>query len=100
MVQSNENETKSIPMREARNLLTKLPEQLAEEHRAVAITRRGTPVLAVMAWELFEAIEETLEIMGDPELMAELRESVQQAEEGKLIPLADVKAELGLDDTE
>jgi len=32
--------------------------------------------------------------------MAALRESIQEAERGKLIPLADVKAELGLDDTD
>ncbi len=93
-------DTQSIPIIEARKILTKLPEQLAEERRALAITRHGTPVLAIMTWELFEAIEETLEIMGDPELMAALRESIQEAEEGKLIPLADVKAELGLDDAE
>lgn len=90
----------SIPIIEARKILTKLPEQLAGERRALAITRHGTPVLAVMTWELYEAIEETLEIMGDPELMAALRESIKEAQEGKLIPLADVRAELGLDDSE
>lgn len=90
----------SIPIIEARKILTKLPEQLAGERRALAITRHGTPVLAVMTWELYEAIEETLEIMGDPELMAALRESIKEAQEGKLIPLADVRAELGLDDLE
>jgi len=33
-------------------------------------------------------------------LMAALRESAREIEEGKLISLADVKAELGLEDTE
>ena len=42
---------------------------------------------------------ETLEIMGDPEFMAALRESIQEADDGRLIPLADVIAELGLDDS-
>ena len=87
-------------MAEARKQLTNLPEQLAEQRRVLAVTRHGTPVLAVMTWELYEAIEETLEIMGDPELMAALRESIQEADDGKLIPLADVMAELGLDDSE
>ena len=100
MVQNNEIKTRSIPIRDARKMFTNLPEQLAELRETWAVTRHGTPVMAVMSWELYEAIEETLEIMGDPELMAALRESIQEAEEGKLIPLADVKAELGLDDTE
>jgi len=99
MMMNNEVVTQ-IPIIEARKILTKLPEQLAKAHQAAAITRHGTPVLAVLPWELYEAIEETLEIMGDPELMAALRESAKEIEEGKLISLADVKAELGLEDTE
>ena len=87
-------------MAEARKQLTTLPEQLAEQRRALAVTRHGKPVLAVMTWELYEAINETLEIMGDPELMAALGESIKEADDGKLIPLADVMAELGLDDSE
>ncbi len=69
-------DTQSIPIIESRKILTKLPEQLAEERRALAITRHGTPVLAIMTWELYEAIEETLETLGDAELMAALRETI------------------------
>ncbi len=100
MAQSNDSETRTIPMSEARKQLTNLPEQLAEQRQVVAVTRHGKPVLAVMTWELYEAIEETLEIMSNPELMAALKESIQEADDGKLIPLADVTAELGLDDSE
>ena len=86
-----------IPMFEARKRLTRLPEELAGEHRAVAVTRRGEPVLAIIPWELFEAIGETLDIMGDPELMAALRRSIREADEGKIIPLENAKGELGID---
>ena len=86
------NRGNSIPMMEARKMLTKLPEQLAKDHRAIAVTRRGTPVMALMSWEMFEAIEETLDIMGNPELMAALRKSIQEVEEGKLIPLENIRA--------
>jgi len=41
----------SLPMVEARNRLTTLPEELEndKESGAIAITRRGKPVLAVMS---------------------------------------------------
>jgi PHD/YefM family antitoxin component YafN of YafNO toxin-antitoxin module len=78
-------------------MLTQLPERLAEENRAVALTRRGKPVLAVMPWELFESILETLDIMGDPDMMAALRRGIKDVEEGKLVPLDEVKARLGID---
>ncbi len=82
----------SIPIAEARKTLTKLPEQLEKDKRAIAVTRRGTPVMALMSWEMFEAIEETLDIMGDPELMDALRQSIKEVEAGKLIPLENIKA--------
>ena len=37
---------------------------------------------------------ETMEIMGDAEMMAALRESIEDIREGNLIPLEQVKAEL------
>jgi prevent-host-death family protein len=86
----------NIPITEARNILTRLPEQLAEEHAAIALTRRGKPVMALMSWELYEAIMETLEIMGDSDLMTALRQSVKEASEGKVTPWETVKAELNL----
>ncbi len=41
-------------------------------------------------------LTETQEILADPETMAALRRGIQEAKEGKSIPLAQVKAELGL----
>ncbi len=90
-------ETEQIPIVRARAMLTQLPERLAEDNRAVALTRHGKPVLAVMPWELFESILETLEIMGDPDMMAALRQGIKDVQEGKLIPLEEVKARLGID---
>ncbi|MBI3961933.1 MAG: type II toxin-antitoxin system Phd/YefM family antitoxin [Deinococcus sp.] len=87
---------KEIPITAARHELTSLPERLAKEPGAVAVTRRGKPVLAIMPWELYESIVETLEIMGDPELMAAIRQGIKDIEEGKTIPWETVKAELGL----
>ncbi len=86
--------TENIPIVQARAMLSQLPEQLSAENRAVALTRHGKPVLAVMPWELFESIMETMEIMGDADMMAALRESIEDIREGNLIPLEQVKAEL------
>jgi PHD/YefM family antitoxin component YafN of YafNO toxin-antitoxin module len=88
---------REIPMAKVRDELTSLPEQLAEKLATVAVTRRGKPVLAVMPWELYESVVETLEIMGDEELIASLRQSIQEAAEGKTIPWEQVKKELNLD---
>jgi len=89
---------KSLSMVEARKQLTSLPEEFARETEldAVAITRRGKPVLAVMPWELYESIIETLEVMGDEELTSVLRESIAEYEKGETIPWEKAKEDLDL----
>src|SRR6266404_8768075 len=88
---------REIPIAKARDELACLPEPLTEKAATVAVTRRGKPVLAVMPWELYESIVETLEIMGDEELMASLRLAIREVAEGKTIPWEQVKKELNLD---
>jgi prevent-host-death family protein len=64
--------SKTLTIVEARNRLTKLPEELNAEAgtSAVTVTRRGRPVMTVMSHDLYESIMETMEIMSDPEAMA------------------------------
>ena len=85
-------------MADARKRLPELADTLEKhpEIGAVKITRRGKPVLAVLSWDLYESVVETMEIMSDPELMAAFRQGVKEMEEGKAIPLEQFKRELGL----
>ena len=76
----------NLPITDARQELTSLPEKLAQQGGTLAITRRGKPVLAVMTWQHYEAILETLEIYGDINLMTNLRQGI-----------AEVKSEQGID---
>lgn len=88
---------REIPIGRVLDELTNLPEQLAEKLATVAVTRRSKPVLAIMPWEVYESVIETLGIMGDEELIASLRQSIQEAAEGKTIRWEQVKKELSLD---
>jgi len=86
---------RTMPIIEARNALTSLPERLGTAG-TVAVTRRGKPVLAVMPWDLYESLVETLEILGDPEMMAALRQSIRELEQGKTVSWERAKKDLGL----
>ena len=90
--------SKMMPITEARYGLPHLLEQFERQHdtEAVAVTRRGKPVLAVMPWEFYESLVETLEIVSDSELMKDLRESIQQIKAGRVHTHQQVKKELGL----
>ena len=81
--------TRTMGMIDARKRLTSLAEELAQasELGAVAVTGRGKPGLALL---------ETLEVMGDPDLMKALRSGMRDAESGRLTTAEEVKRELGL----
>jgi prevent-host-death family protein len=85
-----------MPMVEARKKLTALPDELKHDGEidVVEVTRRGKPVLAVMPWELYEAIAETLEVMGDERLLTGLRQSIREIEQERTIPWDEAKREL------
>jgi len=87
---------REMSITEARHALTSLPERLVKDSVTVAVTRRGKPVLAVMRWDLYESIVETLEIMGDNELMAALRQGIKEIDAGRSIPWKEARRELGL----
>lgn len=87
---------KDLPITEAREELTTLPERLSHSHETVTVTKRGKPVLAILPWEEYEALTETLEIMTDERLIRALRQSVKEAKAGKLIPWERAKRKLGL----
>ena len=91
-------EGEEITITKARDMLMKLPDTLAQSNEAIPLTRHGEPVLVLMAWGLFETIQETLEILSDEDLMEALRRSIQQADQGDTIPFDEVMAELARED--
>ena len=84
-----------IPITEARNKFMKLPDQAAK-HEVLAITRRNKEVMAVMSWELYEGLLETLAVMSDPELMNNLKMGLDDVKAGRTFSLLDVYERLGL----
>ncbi len=88
-------ETEELTTVNARRELTRLPEKLGAHPATVAVTRRGKPVLAILTWEDYQSIVETLEILSDDEAAASLRRGIQEVKEGKAIPWRKAKARLG-----
>ena len=75
-----------LTITKAREALLDLPERLAKaSDKTVSITRHGRPVLAVLPWELYESIIETLEVLGDPEATAALRSSLEDIRKDRLV---------------
>jgi antitoxin YefM len=88
---------KHLTISEARARLLGLPERLARTpERAVCITRHGRPALAVLPWELYESLVETLEVLSDPETASALRESLDDLKRGRVVSHAETRKRLGV----
>ena len=83
-----------LNMVDARRELTRLPERLSSTPATVTVTRRGKPVLAIMAWQDYEAILETLAILSNEEAVDQLRRSIHEVKEGKTVAWEAAKAQL------
>ena len=87
---------KDLPITEARDELTTLPDKLSHSHETVTITRRGKPVLAILPWDEYEALVETLDVLSDKDLMTSLRQGLREMKRGKGIPWEKVKRKWAL----
>ena len=75
---------KRYSIAEVRKELSQLPSQFEEiaDLSVVEVTRRGLPVLAVLDWERYQAIMDTLEILSDEETMDKLKKAVKELDDG------------------
>ena len=84
-----------LTITEARNKFMKLPDE-STGNQIIAVTRRNKEVMAVMSWELYEGLLETIEILADPELMGNLKRGLQDLGSGKTYTVDDARKRLGL----
>ncbi len=88
----------TLTVSEARKELLKISKKFSggKARAAIPVTRQGKPVLALVPWELYDSLMETLEILSDKEAAEQLQKSLEEAAKGKTIPLAKLKKDLGL----
>lgn len=71
-----------LPLAEVKNRLSEVVERVEREHGRVVITKHGRRAAVVVSIEDLESLEETLEILSNPALMAEIREAEVERSRG------------------
>ena len=84
-----------LTITEARNKFMRLPDETAD-NQIIAVTRRNKEVMAVMSWELYEGLLETIEILADPELMGNIKRGIEEIKSGKTYTIEESRRRLGL----
>lgn len=88
--------SETLPLSSVKARFSELVGRVAREQDRVTVTRNGIPVAVLISPEDLESLEETLEVMSDPELVAQMRESQEELERGEEgMTLEELRASLG-----
>lgn len=72
-----------LPLAEVKNRLSEVVERLEREHGRVVVTKHGRPAAVMLSVEDLESLEETLEILSSPRLLAEIRRGERDVKAGR-----------------
>jgi antitoxin YefM len=85
---------KMVPVRELRSNLSSLLADVSEGRDHLLVTRNGTPAAALIPVDEYEALEETAEVLSDPEALSALEAGLAEIERGETVTLAELREEL------
>jgi antitoxin YefM len=94
MIMYTEPMAKTVPVRELRSNLSSLLDDVSDRRDHVLVTRNGAPAAALVPIDEYEALEETAEILSDPDALAALEIGLAEIERGETVTLTELRSEL------
>lgn len=71
------------PLRNVRDHLSEFVDRAEREHERVVVTRNGRPAAVLIGYDDLAGLEETLDILSDPEALGEIRRAEAEVERGE-----------------
>jgi prevent-host-death family protein len=84
----------TLSVADARASFSRVVDSASTTHERFEITRNGSRIAVLLGADDYDGLMETIEILSDAELMAELREADEDIAAGRGRPLEEVVAEL------
>jgi antitoxin YefM len=75
----------TLPLAEIKARLSEIVDQIETEHERVVLTRNGRPAAVLLSPEDLEALEETLELLSDPDALREIRQAQAEIDRGDVL---------------
>lgn len=85
-----------MALRDVKNHLSEVVDQVERDHHRVVITRHGKPAAVVISADDLASLEETLEVVSRPKLVGQIRDSLAEMAGGqaRVISKDDILASL------
>jgi antitoxin YefM len=87
--------SETLPLSSVKARLSEIVDRVEDQQDRVVVTRNGRAVAVLMSHDDLESLEETLAILSDPKLMAQINEGRRDDDDGELgATIADLRADL------
>ena len=86
----------TLPVTEARKQLFNILEDVSTPGVYYTITEKGIPKAVILSADEFDSILETIEILQDKKLLADIKKAEEEYKRGEYYTWDEVKKELGL----
>ncbi len=84
--------SETLPLAEIKAHLSEIVDRVEREHERVVLTRNGRPAAVIMSPADLEALEDTLDLLSDPEAMREIAEARQDVRDGRSFSAEQLRA--------
>jgi prevent-host-death family protein len=75
--------SETLPLSEIKSHLSEIVDRVEAHHERITLTRNGRPAAVLLSPEDLEALEDTLELLADPDARAEIDRARKEIGEGK-----------------
>jgi antitoxin YefM len=82
----------TLPLAEIKAHLSEIIDRVEHQHDRIVLTRNGRPAAVIMSPGDLEALEDTLELLSDPEALAEIKAARADASAGRIISADELRA--------
>ncbi len=84
--------SETLPLAEIKARLSEIVDKVEGKHERVTLTRNGRPAAVLISPEDLEALEDTLELLSDPQAVREIEQARREIAEGKGLKVDELRA--------
>lgn len=82
----------TLPLAEIKARLSEIVERVASRHERITLTRNGRPAAVLISPDDLEALEDTLEILSNPQALEEIEDARQEIARGEVVTGEELRA--------